>query len=115
MGAWAMAHVKKVFDDVDVIFTPATGTLPPEVRPEFLEHGESNVNLTGKIMRFAQLGNFLGLPGLVAPIGFTASNLPMSAQFQAPHWQEERLFKAARVVEKAFQMSVMRQPCMLIC
>ncbi|MBY0513452.1 MAG: Asp-tRNA(Asn)/Glu-tRNA(Gln) amidotransferase subunit GatA [Gemmataceae bacterium] len=45
--------------------------------------------------------NLVGLPGLSLPCGFTAGGLPIGLQLLAPHFEEERLLRAARTYEAA--------------
>jgi aspartyl-tRNA(Asn)/glutamyl-tRNA(Gln) amidotransferase subunit A len=45
--------------------------------------------------------NLAGLPGLSLPCGFTKSNLPIGLQLLAPPFEEEKLFRIARMYEAA--------------
>ena len=45
--------------------------------------------------------NLAGIPGISVPCGASEANLPIGIQLLAPAFEEERLFRAARVVEKA--------------
>ncbi len=44
--------------------------------------------------------NLAGLPGISVPCGFSPGGLPIGFQIQAPHFQEERLFRAAYNLEQ---------------
>ncbi len=44
--------------------------------------------------------NLAGLPGISVPCGFSPDGLPIGFQIQAPHFQEERLFRAAYNLEQ---------------
>ncbi len=44
--------------------------------------------------------NLAGLPGISVPCGFSSAGLPIGFQIQAPHFQEERLFRAAYNLEQ---------------
>ncbi len=44
--------------------------------------------------------NLAGLPGMSVPCGFSSTGLPIGLQLQGAHFQEERLFAVARVVER---------------
>ena len=44
--------------------------------------------------------NLAGLPGISVPCGFSPAGLPIGFQIQAPHFQEERLFRAAYNLEQ---------------
>jgi aspartyl-tRNA(Asn)/glutamyl-tRNA(Gln) amidotransferase subunit A len=45
-------------------------------------------------------GNLAGIPGISIPCGFTKTNLPIGLQILAPAFEEERLFRVARMHEK---------------
>lgn len=44
--------------------------------------------------------NLAGLPGISVPAGFSAGNLPIGLQLLAPPFEEERLLRAARMLER---------------
>ncbi|MCA9055630.1 MAG: Asp-tRNA(Asn)/Glu-tRNA(Gln) amidotransferase subunit GatA, partial [Planctomycetaceae bacterium] len=44
--------------------------------------------------------NLAGLPGMSIPCGFSPDNLPIGLQLLAPPFEEERLFRAARMYER---------------
>jgi aspartyl-tRNA(Asn)/glutamyl-tRNA(Gln) amidotransferase subunit A len=44
--------------------------------------------------------NLAGIPGISVPCGQSSEKLPIGLQLLAPPFEEERLFKAARVVEQ---------------
>ena len=45
-------------------------------------------------------GNLAGIPGMSIPCGFTKSNLPIGLQLLSPDFNEERMFRIARMYEK---------------
>eukprot|EP00298_Acanthocystis_sp_HF-20_P018361 c21954_g3_i1.p1 GENE.c21954_g3_i1~~c21954_g3_i1.p1 ORF type:complete len:622 (-),score=275.65 c21954_g3_i1:37-1869(-) len=96
---WLMKKINDIFKDVDLLVFPTTGTTAPEIQPDALEFGESNIPLLQKIMRFSFLANFCGLPAITVPIGYDSNNLPIGIQFVANHWNEHILLRVARVVE----------------
>jgi len=93
------ALIRRDFDEAfkrcDVILTPTTPT------PAF-KIGEK----TGDPMQmylsdiFTISTNLAGIPGLSVPCGFTAGGLPIGMQFQAGHFQEERLIQIGSAYEK---------------
>jgi Asp-tRNA(Asn)/Glu-tRNA(Gln) amidotransferase A subunit family amidase len=68
---------------VDVLVTPAAPCSAPAAHAAAAACGESNLSLTGKLMRFAQLANFLGLPAVSVPVGLDESGLPVGCAFDA--------------------------------
>ncbi|KAF0696855.1 Aste57867_12411 [Aphanomyces stellatus] len=60
----------------------------------------SDLELTTALMRFAILGNMVGIPGISLPMAFAKdTGLPISMQMQAKHWNEHVLFDLARFLE----------------
>lgn len=89
---------KKVFEEVDVLLTPSTPTLPFK----FGEKAKDPVS-----MYLADIytcpANLAGIPALSQPIDWVEEdrkNLPISAQLMAPHFEEERLFEVGEHIEK---------------
>jgi aspartyl-tRNA(Asn)/glutamyl-tRNA(Gln) amidotransferase subunit A len=52
--------------------------------------------------------NLAGLPGLSLPCGFTKSGLPIGLQILGPHFQEEKIFRAAYAYEQATEWHLRR-------
>ncbi len=94
-------HWKAAFTEVDVIATPATGCTAPEYPADALPHGESNLPLTLKIMRYVQPANLFGFPGVSVPCGYDGRGLPVGLQLQGRSWEEALLLRMAAVVERA--------------
>ncbi len=95
----AMAVMQSLFDKVDIIATPGVGCLPPIIRREALECGISDGASSSKIMRFSFLGNLTGIPGLVVPVGYTDSGLPVNLQLMSSWYREDIILKAGYVME----------------
>ncbi len=53
---------------------------------------------------FTTSTNLAGLPGMSVPCGFSKDGLPIGMQLTAPHFEEQRLFDAALVLEKSFDL-----------
>jgi Asp-tRNA(Asn)/Glu-tRNA(Gln) amidotransferase A subunit family amidase len=96
-------HWKAAFSEVDVIATPSTGCTAPEYPADALPHGESNLALTLKIMRYVQPANLFGFPGISVPCGYDQRGLPVGLQLQGRSWEEALLLRAAAVVERALE------------
>lgn len=85
----------KVFQEVDVLLTPTTPTLPfhlGEKLDDPLTMYLSDI--------FTVSASLAGIPGLVAPVGKTSEGLPLAAQFLSPHFAEDRLFTVAKVLSE---------------
>jgi len=96
----AMRQLKQIFTDVDVIVLPATACVAPQLRPDAVRFGESDLPVTAKLMRYSFLANFLGLPAGVTPMGLS-QGLPMGFQAMADHWNEHLVLRVLNIVEEA--------------
>lgn len=90
-----------VFEKVDVLHTPVI----PVPIPTSQQAGDaSSANffaLTNLIGRCTRPVNYLGLPGLNVPCGFTGPNLPVSFQLIGRPFGEKTLFRAGQAYETA--------------
>ncbi|MCA9544195.1 MAG: amidase, partial [Myxococcales bacterium] len=88
-----------LFQACDVVLTPTTGRTAPVIHPGALKAGESNLAVTEQIMRFAPIGNLVGLPALSVPCGYDDEGLPVGLQIMGPAWSEGRLLRVGAAVE----------------
>ncbi len=96
-----LAHAwRRIYGQVDAIVTPSSGCTAPLLRPDALPHGESDLPLTVRIMRFAQAANLFGLPGISVPAGYDEAGLPIGLQLMGRAWEEALLLRMAAVVER---------------
>ncbi|KAF2981593.1 hypothetical protein EK904_001055 [Melospiza melodia maxima] len=72
----SMRFLQEIFSTVNCILTPV------------------------RCMRFMQLGNFTGIPGLVVPIGYSTAGLPISLQVMAKWWDEAVLLRIGLKLEQ---------------
>jgi Asp-tRNA(Asn)/Glu-tRNA(Gln) amidotransferase A subunit family amidase len=89
--------------DVDALVTPTTATTAPEMPEAALPHGESNLQMTDGLMRFARVANLTGFPALAVPAGYDAAGLPVSLQFMGRPWEEGLLLRLGLAVEAAVE------------
>ena len=99
----AMTVMKMLFEKVDVIATPGIACLPPVVLPGALSCGVADSTRSFTLMRFSFLGNLTGIPGLVVPVGYTDSGLPVSLQLMSSWYREDIILKAGYVMEHSGQ------------
>ncbi|KAK9851358.1 hypothetical protein WJX84_003170 [Apatococcus fuscideae] len=95
----AIAHMKDLMKQVDFLAAPSVPVTAPAIRPETLSNGESNLPLTGLVMRFVQLANLTGQPAITLPVGQDASGLPIGMQLMGCPWGEAGLLRAAAALE----------------
>ena len=98
----AMHALETLFKEVDVIATPATGCVAPCIEPEAVSLGVLDGKGSADLMRFSFLANLTGIPGLVLPVGYSASSsdLPIGLQLMGAWHQESLLLKVAFALEQ---------------
>lgn len=97
--AWKVRYaLMKEFDDafkkVDFIMTPTVAS------PAF-KLGEKMSDPVAMYLCdiFAAPANLTGIPAIALPSGFSKEGLPLSIQFMAPHFAEEKLFEIGKKFE----------------
>jgi aspartyl-tRNA(Asn)/glutamyl-tRNA(Gln) amidotransferase subunit A len=95
------AFVRDVFEEVDVLVTPAI----PEPAPAWATLKEATVEeFNARSARFSRLTrpfNGYGLPALSVPCGFTASGLPMAFQVVGRPFDEGLLLRLGHAYQEA--------------
>mmetsp|Transcript_10824 Transcript_10824/g.40431 ORF Transcript_10824/g.40431 Transcript_10824/m.40431 type:complete len:1068 (+) Transcript_10824:167-3370(+) len=99
----AMKIYDEIFDKVDCIVMPTVAMTAP-LLPRSARYGESDLKISGHLMRFAFLANFLGLPAVTIPIGNSkGTSLPVGIQFMSRWWCEDILLKLAILCQQRIQ------------
>lgn len=94
----AIQSMKEAFSSVDLIITPATATTAPRINtPDGKE--EIDVRMEALLMRYVFVGNFVGIPALTMPCGYTPEGLPIGVQLLGRWWEEHVVLKAAFALE----------------
>ncbi|XP_023764778.1 fatty acid amide hydrolase [Lactuca sativa] len=94
-----MYYHMEIFKKVDVIVTPTTGMTAPVIPKTALTYGESNIKVTGNLMRFIIAGNLLGLPAISVPVGYDKEGLPIGLQIIGRPWAEATVLRLAAAFE----------------
>jgi aspartyl-tRNA(Asn)/glutamyl-tRNA(Gln) amidotransferase subunit A len=95
--------VNGLFSELDVLVTPVTPTVAPELSTLPPPSSPQVATETGALLRFTRPFNFLGFPSLSVPVGFTAGGLPVAVQLTAAPWQDELLLEVARAMQDAIR------------
>ncbi|XP_063004442.1 uncharacterized protein LOC134414167 [Melospiza melodia melodia] len=96
----SMRFLQEIFSTVNCILTPGVPCTAPRIYESDLLTGSSDMTCTVRCMRFMQLGNFTGIPGLVVPIGYSTAGLPISLQVMAKWWDEAVLLRIGLKLEQ---------------
>ncbi|PSS29235.1 Fatty acid amide hydrolase [Actinidia chinensis var. chinensis] len=94
-----MYHHMEIFQKVDVIVTPTTGMTAPEIPPNALKFGETDLQVTVNLMRFIIAPNLLGFPAISVPVGYDKQGLPIGLQLIGRPWGEASILRLAAAVE----------------
>ncbi|KAL1564577.1 fatty acid amide hydrolase-like [Salvia divinorum] len=95
-----MYYHMEIFKEVDVIVTPTTGMTAPVIPPAALSLGETNMQVTGNLMRFVVTANLLGFPAISVPIGYDKQGLPIGLQIIGRPWCEATILRLATAIEE---------------
>lgn len=95
-----MEVLENLFKQVDVIITPTTADVAPEITQDMLENGESNLMAVSQMMKYVFLANFTGIPAISIPIDYSKKGLPIGLQINGKWWDETTLLKFAYVTER---------------
>ncbi|XP_071956671.1 uncharacterized protein [Antedon mediterranea] len=93
--------LKDIYQQVDVIITPGTPITAPEIQPGDLNYGTFDSDTIVDSMRYMFLGDFVGNPCLVVPVGFSQKGLPISLQIHGRWWEEDIVLRIGNVAEMA--------------
>jgi aspartyl-tRNA(Asn)/glutamyl-tRNA(Gln) amidotransferase subunit A len=97
----AVRHsIRKVFDEIDILLTPAVPIPPPAIAD--LKANPENLRLAELTMlRNTRPFNVWGLPTISVPCGFTSDGLPIGLQLAGSPWREDLVLRAAHAYEQA--------------
>jgi len=100
MRTRALQIFAKVYQEVDVILTPATALTAPIVPPQASSAGWSDLGTDTEMMRYVYSGNLTGLPAIAFPVGYDGNGMPIGMQAMGRHWEEALLLRVAYNAER---------------
>ncbi|TMX04933.1 hypothetical protein EJD97_003718 [Solanum chilense] len=95
-----MHFYMEIFKKVDIIVTPTTPMTAPIISPTALTVGETNMRISGSLMRFVLAGNLLGFPAISVPVGYDKQGLPIGMQLIGRPWCEASILRLAAAIEE---------------
>jgi len=104
------AFVQSVFDHVDVLHAPVIGMPVPTIEESGHQGSGAVAGLVARITRLTRPINYLGLPGLSVPCGFSGTGLPYAFQLVGRPFSEAKLFCAAAAYERETSWARERPP-----
>jgi Asp-tRNA(Asn)/Glu-tRNA(Gln) amidotransferase A subunit family amidase len=101
MRTKAIEIFQKVFDEVDVVMTPATAITAPRIPANGTATGWSDLSTDTELMRYVFPGNFTGQPAITFPVGYDDAGLPVGMLAMGRHWEEHLLLRVAYAAEQS--------------
>lgn len=96
----SMRFLREIFATVNCILTPAVASTAPRIHESDLLTGSNDTSFIVQSMRFMQLANLTGIPGLVVPVGYSTAGLPISLQVMGKWWDEAVLLRIGLKLEQ---------------
>jgi 1-carboxybiuret hydrolase len=100
LRAWFRARVNALFENVDLILTPATPCRAPLSGQKTLEIDGAEVPVRANLGIYTQPISFIGLPAVTVPLWTAGERLPIGVQIIGPPWREDLVLRAAHDLEK---------------
>ncbi|RYR19088.1 hypothetical protein Ahy_B03g063769 [Arachis hypogaea] len=95
---------KKILAEADVIVSPTTGVTANPIQEDAIKTGDFDYPNAAALVRYSISGNFLGLPAVTIPVGYSELGLPIGLQFIGKPWAE------ATLIHLAFAMQAICMP-----
>lgn len=92
--------IDQVFGDADALFLPVLRFPVPTLAETDVKDSETMNEVLGNINHCTWPVNYLGLPGLSVPAGFSKSGLPVGFQLVGRPFAEATLFRVAAAYER---------------
>jgi aspartyl-tRNA(Asn)/glutamyl-tRNA(Gln) amidotransferase subunit A len=90
-----------VFRKAEMLHVPSVSFQTPTIAATDVGGGETMTKVMNNITRLTRPGNFLGLPCLSVPAGFTREGMPTAIQLIGRQFGEARLFVAGHAFQQA--------------
>jgi aspartyl-tRNA(Asn)/glutamyl-tRNA(Gln) amidotransferase subunit A len=92
-----------VFDQVDALLAPVMGRQTPTIAETDVSGGPALLPMLGSFTRLTRPINYLGLPALSVPMGFTKAGMPAGFQLVGRPFAEALLCRIGRAYERECQ------------
>ncbi|MSO91849.1 MAG: amidase [Rhodospirillales bacterium] len=100
-GRLLAGFVESVFRKCDVLHTPVLPVEVPTLAETDLKANPGFLKYVGRMGHCTRPVNYLGLPAITVPCGFTQNGLPTGFQMVGRPFDEATLFRAASAYERA--------------
>jgi aspartyl-tRNA(Asn)/glutamyl-tRNA(Gln) amidotransferase subunit A len=101
---------KSAFSEADVLHLPVIPIRTPTIEASDIETGEGVDSMISELTRFTRPINYLGLPALALPIGFSSDGMPITMQLVGRPFGEDLLFRLGHAYQLATDWHLRRPP-----
>jgi aspartyl-tRNA(Asn)/glutamyl-tRNA(Gln) amidotransferase subunit A len=98
------------FTQVDILVGPTVPIPAPQIGQGHIVLEGVEHDLLMAIISYTAPSNLTGMPALAVPAGFSQEGLPVGVQIIAPHFEEARALRVAKVLEEALADVHTRKP-----
>jgi len=102
---WFQQQVKHVFEQIDVLIAPTTPCIAPLIDQKTMDLDGETVLVRPHLGFYTQPLSFIGLPVLSVPV-VQSGSLPVGLQIIAAPYQEAKLLRVARWLERQGQIAL---------
>lgn len=96
------------FERVDALLAPTAPIAAPRLGEKLVAIGGEKESVRSALVRANRPANFVGLPAISIPCGFTRDGLPIGLQLIGRAWEEARLLRIAYAYEQATEWHTRR-------
>jgi len=100
-GHFLREFSRVAFGSVDLLLTPVLRGAVPTIAETMNRHGAAYLDMVTSLTRNTKVVNYLGLPAMSVPCGFTSNGLPTAFQLIGRPWSEASLLATAHRYEQA--------------
>jgi len=100
-GHFLREFSRVAFGSVDLLLTPVLRGVVPTIAETMNRHGAAYLAMVTSLTRNTKVVNYLGLPAMSIPCGFTSNGLPTAFQLIGRPWSEASMLAAAHRYEQA--------------
>jgi aspartyl-tRNA(Asn)/glutamyl-tRNA(Gln) amidotransferase subunit A len=94
-GPYLRAFAAAAFADVDLLLTPVIPIPVPTIAATSGKRGKDYLDMVVALTRNTKVANYLGLPAISVPCGFTTNGLPVAFQLIGRPFSEHMLLRSA--------------------
>jgi aspartyl-tRNA(Asn)/glutamyl-tRNA(Gln) amidotransferase subunit A len=102
--------VKEMLGGADALLAPVLSFPVPTIAETDVGGDHRAFEVVARVARLTRPANYLGLPAVSAPCGFTRNGLPLGMQLIGRPFAEARLIRLARAFERETGYAAMKPP-----